>query len=209
VVWFYLGKLVWPLDLIFIYPRWQVSQATWWQYLFPATLVVLLAILVYLSRRYRGPLAGLLFFIGTLFPVLGFLNVYPFRYSLVADHFQYLACLGIIVPVSAGIAVAAERWRFWPCLAGYIAGLGFLAGMTLLSWRQSGMYTDVENVWQTTITKDPAAWMAHNNLGAVLLQKGQPDDAIAHFRQAIEMKPDEASAHSNLGNALLQGRSLG
>jgi tetratricopeptide (TPR) repeat protein len=208
VVWFYLGKLLWPLDLIFIYPRWQISQAVWWQYLFPATLVVLVAILVYLSRRNRGPLAGLLFFIGTLFPVLGFLNVYPFRYSLVADHFQYLACLGIIVPVSAGIAVAAERWRFWPRPAGYIVGLGILAGMTLLSWRQSGMYTDVENVWQTTITKNPTAWIAHNNLGAVLLQKGQPDDAIAHFRRAIEIKPDEASAHSNLGNALLQEGTL-
>jgi tetratricopeptide (TPR) repeat protein len=208
VIWFYLGKLLWPADLIFIYPRWQISQSVWWQYLFPVTLLLLVAMLVWLSRRYRGPLAGLLFFIGTLFPVLGFLNVYPFRYSLVADHFQYLACLGIIVPISAGITLAMERWRLWPGPAGYIACLAFLASLTLLSWRQSATYTDVENVWQTTITKNPTAWMAHNNLGAVLLEKRQTDDAIAHFRQAIEIKPDEASAHSNLGNALLQEGQL-
>ena len=208
VVWFYLSKLVWPLDLIFIYPRWLISQAVWWQYLFPITLILLVALLLWISRRYRGPLAGTLFFIGTLFPVLGFLNVYPFRYSLVADHFQYLASLGIIVPVSAGITLAIERWRFRPRAAGNLLCLPLIAAFTFLSWRQSGMYTDVETVWQTTITKNPVAWMAHNNLGAVLLQKGQRDDAIAHFRQAIEIKQDEASAHSNLGNAFLQEGAL-
>ena len=67
-VWFYLGKLVWPADLIFIYPRWHVSQAVWWQYLFPLAALVLLAVCWRLRRRWRGPLAGLLFFAGTLFP---------------------------------------------------------------------------------------------------------------------------------------------
>jgi len=113
VVWFYVSKFFWPSDLIFIYPRWQINQSVWWQYLFPAALAVALAILVWLCRWRRGPLAGILFFIGTLVPVLGFLNVYPFRYSLVADHFQYLACLGIIVPIAAGITLALGQIRFW------------------------------------------------------------------------------------------------
>ena len=112
VIWFYLGKLIWPLDLIFVYPRWRVSQTVWWQYLYPAA-ALFSGVLMWLSRRWRAPLAGVLFFIVTLFPVLGFLNVYPFRYSLVADHFQYLASLGIITLVAAGIALLLELGRHW------------------------------------------------------------------------------------------------
>jgi tetratricopeptide (TPR) repeat protein len=204
VIWFYLGKLFWPLELIFIYPRWQISQSIWWQFLFPLALAVTMAILGWSIRWRRGPLAGTLFFIGTLFPVLGFLNIYPFRYSLVADHFQYLACLGIIVPVSAGIALALERARSWQRKTGYTLCGCLLIPLALLSHSQSEMYKNVETVWQTTINKNPTAWMAHNNLGAVLLQKGQLDDAIQHFQQAIGVKPDEAGAFANLGNALLQ-----
>ena len=147
VIWFYLGKLIWPLDLIFIYPRWQMSQTIWWEYLFPAAVVVALAILVWLCRWRRGPLAGMLFFIGTLFPVLGFLNVYPFRYSLVADHFQYLACLGIIVPVAAGISLALTHARSWQRWTGYALCLCLLITLAMLSHTQSEMYKDVETVW--------------------------------------------------------------
>jgi len=75
------------------------------QYLFPATAFALVVALWALRRRWRGPLAGLLFFVGTLFPVLGFLNVFTFIYSFVADHYQYLASLEIITPVAAGIAI--------------------------------------------------------------------------------------------------------
>ena len=209
VVWFYLGKLFWPLELIFIYPRWPISQSIWWQFLFPLALAVTLAILGWSIRWRRGPLAGMLFFIGTLFPVLGFLNIYPFRYSLVADHFQYLACLGIIVPVSAGIALTLERARSWQRKTGYTLCGCLLVTLALLSHSQSEMYKNVETVLQTTINKNPTAWIAHNNLGAVLLKKGQLDEAIDHFNRAIEIKSDEASAFANLGNALLQKGELG
>ena len=87
-IWFYLAKLFWPAKLLFIYPRWTVSQAVGWQYLFPAALLAVLAALWRLRRQWRAPLAALLFFAGTLFPVLGFFNVYFFTYSFVADHFS-------------------------------------------------------------------------------------------------------------------------
>jgi protein O-mannosyl-transferase len=208
VVWFYMGKLFWPLDLIFIYPRWQMSQSIWWQYLFPVTLALALAILVWFSRGRRAPLAGMLFFIGTLVPVLGFLNVYPFRYSLVADHFQYLALLGIVVPVSAGVALLLQHLRSWQRWTGYMLCAFLLIAFTLRSHFQSGIYRDVETLWQTTIRKNPTAWMAHNNLGAFLLKKGQLDDAMDHFTKAIEIKPDEASVLDNLASALLQKGNL-
>ncbi|MBV9732016.1 MAG: tetratricopeptide repeat protein [Verrucomicrobia bacterium] len=185
-----------------------MSQSIWWQYLFPVALTLTLAILVWFSRQRRAPLAGMLFFIGTLVPVLGFLNVYPFRYSLVADHFQYLALLGVVVPVSAGVALVLKHLRSWQRWTGYAFCVFILMAFTLLSHFQSGIYRDVETLWQTTIRKNPTAWMAHNNLGAFLLKKGRLDDAMDHFTKAIEIKPDEASILDNLGSALLQKGNL-
>jgi hypothetical protein len=111
--WFYLGKLVWPENLIFIYPRWELHPEEWWSYVYPAGALLMLAGAWGLRRRWRAPLAGLLYFSGTLVPVLGFFNVYPFRFSFVADHFQCLASLGLLVPVSAALAVGLEQfaWR--------------------------------------------------------------------------------------------------
>jgi len=208
VFWFYLGKLIWPFELIFVYPRWEVSAVVWWQYLYPAAALLLLAVLAWLSRRWRAPLAALLFYILTLFPVLGFLNVYTFRYSLVADHFQYLANLGIIVPVAAGISLLLQRTQHWRRPIGYTVCLVFLALLSVLTWSQSAMYRDIETLWRTTIERNPKAWMAHNNLGSALLQKGQVDEAIVHFRKSVEIKADHADAQANLASALLQKGEL-
>ena len=107
-LWFYAGKLLWPVNLVFIYPRWNVSQAHGWQYVYPAAALAVLAVAWAVRRRWRGPLAGLLYFAGTLFPALGFFNVYPFLFSFVADHFQYLASLGLITLAAAGFGPAAR-----------------------------------------------------------------------------------------------------
>jgi Tfp pilus assembly protein PilF len=203
-IWFYLDKLFWPANLVFIYPRWNVSQGVWWQCLFPAAALLLLGALVWLQRWGRGPLAGLLYFAGTLFPALGFLNIYPFRYSLVADHFQYLASIGPIVLVAAGLNRLSgsfrERRSFWePALYGTL-----LLVLGVLTWRQCGMYANPETLWQTTLAKNPDCWMAHNNFGLMLLEKGRMDEAITHFRSALEIRPNYADAHNNLGTALNQ-----
>jgi protein O-mannosyl-transferase len=207
-IWFYLDKLFWPLDLIFVYPRWQVSQTAWWQYLFPTAVLLLLAVLIGLSRRWRGPLAGFLFFIGTLFPALGFFNVYPFRYSLVADHFQYLAGLGMMVLVASGIDLELRRGQLRLHPTGSILCGTLLATLAILTWQQSAMYTNIGTLWRTTIERNPKAWMAHDNLGALLLREGQVDEAIVHFRKAVEIDANQAEPQANLGNALLQKGEL-
>ena len=98
VLWFYIGKLVWPNPIIFIYPRWVIDSSIWWQYIYPITFLLLVFMLWYWRKNIgRGPLTAILFFAGSLFPALGFFNVYPMRYSFVADHFQYLPCIGVIV----------------------------------------------------------------------------------------------------------------
>ncbi len=107
--WFYLAKLFWPARLTFIYPRWEISSTAWWQYLFPAAALGLLALLFVYRRRHRGPLAGALLFGGLLFPAIGFVNVYPFLYSFVADHFQYFASLAIFAVAAAILTIACRR----------------------------------------------------------------------------------------------------
>ena len=203
-VWFYLGKLFWPAELVFIYPRWSVNPAVGWQYLFPAAGLVLLAGLWGLRRRWRGPLAGLLFFGGTLFPALGFLNVYPFRYSFVADHYQYLASLGVITATSAGVALWLGRWKLWRRPAGNALCVALLATLAGLTWWQSAMYINSETLWGATLTRNPDCFLAHNNLGNALLRNGQVDEAIMEFQKALDILPDYELAHNNLGNALLR-----
>jgi hypothetical protein len=107
-LWFYLGKLLLPVNLAFSYPKWEIDVTDWTQWVYPAGILALTLFLWALRRRSRAPLAALLFFAGTLFPALGFGNVFPFRYSYVADHFQYLASLGIIALAAAGIVTATQ-----------------------------------------------------------------------------------------------------
>ena len=205
---FYAGKVIWPANFTFFYPRWKIDPTEWWQYLFPAAvLAVGLAFWrLAFSRlgRNRGPLAGFLFFAGTLFPVLGFLNVYPFRYSYVADHFAYLASLGILVPAaSLAASGAAKVWSRKP--ARVLVPAILAAGLGVLTWRQAATYRDEETLYRSTLARNPGAWLAHNNLGNLLLPlPGRRDEAMAHFQEALHLKPDFWEAHLSLGNALLE-----
>lgn len=202
VIWFYLRKLLWPTNLTFMYPRWDIDPRVWWQWLFPAATLGMFVGLWAVRRRWRGPLAAWLLFVGALVPVLGFLNVYPFIFSFVADHFQYFASLGIIVLVSAGIATGLERASLPIRRVGValcILLVGTLAGLT---WKQSGVYADVVTLYRTTLERNPDCWAAHNNLGKILSDEGQQQEAIEHYRAAIRIRPKYFTAHANLGIAL-------
>jgi tetratricopeptide (TPR) repeat protein len=207
-IWFYLGTLLWPVDLIFVYPRWEVSQAVWWQYLYPAGVLALVAGLWWWRTRSRAPLAAMLFFAGTLFPALGFFNVYPFIFSFVADHFQYLASLGIIALFSAGLTMAARRAH----IPARYAGAALVVVAAALTWQQSKEYADPATLYRTTLSRNPDAWMAHVNLGWLSLQssadasvhRAQLEEAVAHFNAALRLKPDVPQAHNNLGTAFMR-----
>lgn len=200
VIWFYIFKLVWPVNLIFTYPHWTIDPHAVIQYLFPLAAVGVAIALWIIARRNRTPLAGYLYFCGTLFPVLGFLNVYPFRYSYVADHFQYLASLGLLVPVAGALAILLRRNR--RALAAPILLVVILGA---LSWRQSRIYTDDETLYRETLARNPESWMAHHNLAkAVAESPGGLPEAIEHYEAALRINPDFAEGHNNLGNALAQ-----
>jgi tetratricopeptide (TPR) repeat protein len=202
VIWFYAAKLIWPFNLIFQYPRWKLDPSEWWQYLFPAGILLLAAILLVAARRNRGPLASFLIFSGALVPVLGFLNVLPFRYSWVADHFQYLASLGIVIPLAAWLTSAARR--FSVSRAGQLAAAAsLLVVLSVVSRRQSGMYRDEETLYRETLARNSSSWLTHNNLGSVLESKpGGLTEAIAEYRAALQLEPRYPQPHVNLGNAL-------
>jgi tetratricopeptide (TPR) repeat protein len=202
VVWFYLGKLVWPTHLVFIYPHWNAAAggAAWALCLAAAVLVT--AALWLLRRRSRGPLAAWLFFVGSLFPALGFFNVYPFLFSYVADHFQYLACIGPIAAFSAGVVLLLDRAPQGVRAAGMGLISGLVAALAVLSNAQSRIYADQPALYKATIAGNPSCWMAHNNLGLWYDDHGDLERAIAHFREAIRLKDDYAEAHNNLGSVL-------
>jgi tetratricopeptide (TPR) repeat protein len=210
VAWFYLGKLIWPVDLVFIYPHWRVDGAELWQYLFPAAaLALLIALWEIARRRSRGPLAAVLFFGGSLFPALGFFNLYPFLYSYVADHFQYLASLGIIALAAAGWdswrSRAVPAGRISPSAAAAVASLAILGLLTNLQCRT---YRDAETLYKATLARNPGCWMAEYNLGVTLLGLGRIPEAIACYEGAIRLKPDFLQALNNLGAVLeSSGRS--
>ena len=201
-LWFYAGKLAWPSRLSFIYPRWRVDPSAWWQDAFPLTAIAALAILWGLRGRIgRGPVVGALFFAGTLLPALGFFNVYPMRYSFVADHFQYLAGLGLIVPAARAISTAARHLdRLRPRAGSTVVGVGLMV-LVVLTFARSGTFHDPTTLWTDTLSKDPDCWLAHNQLGTILVSRGKLEESKAHFLAALRARPDYAKAHFNLGSA--------
>jgi tetratricopeptide (TPR) repeat protein len=201
VVWFYLAKLFWPTDLIFIYPRWHISQSSPSLYLFPLAIAALLAALWLLRNRSRAPLAAILLFGGALFPVLGFFDAYPFHFSFVADHFQYLASLPVIALAAAALSRLAEQWHLPTKSAATVLVLVLGGTLAFLTWNQSSQYASAETLYRTTIDRNPSCWMAHSNLGMLKINSSL-DEAVAHFKEALRLKPDLAEAHTNLGNAL-------
>jgi tetratricopeptide (TPR) repeat protein len=207
-LWFYAGKLVWPYELTFIYPRWQIDAGAWWQYLFPLAAVAVIFILWLLRQRLgKGPLVAVLFFAGTLFPALGFFDVYPMRFSFVADHFQYLASIGLISLFSASISIFFIRLGSSYRNLGFVACFGALLALGLGVWKQGSIYRDAEMLYRDTIAKNPNAWMAHNNLGVLLEQDGSVATAMTHYATALRIKPDYAIAHLNIAEVLaLQGK---
>ncbi|HVW21473.1 MAG TPA: tetratricopeptide repeat protein [Opitutaceae bacterium] len=199
--WFYLGKIVWPSPLIFIYPKWAPDPGVWWQWLFPLAALGLLAALAVLAARSRAPLAAALFFAGSLFPTSGFLTVFGFLFSFVADHWAYLPSLGIVALAAAGWerATRGGARRLWR----WAVPAAVLAAFSCLTWRQTRLYADAETLYNSILARNPGAWMAHINLGIILHEQRRDAEALAHDREAVRLAPDYPQGHNDLGNALL------
>ena len=231
-IWFYLGKLLWPHPLIFIYPRWDVDSSKVVAYLPLLAAIAGLVALWFIHAKWgRALFFAASYYVISLFPVLGFFSVYFFRYSFVSDHFQYLASMGPLALTGAGIAtllgrfcetpdhfvshpdtvprsgstIARPRWRL--VLSGGLCGI-FLVSLGFLTWRQTAEYRDPFALYRATLQENPGCWMAHYNLGVVLSEQGEADQAIDHYRRAVDLRPDYAKAHYNLGRLLVEHGQL-
>ena len=204
-VWFYAEKLVWPSGLNFVYPLWRIDSGLWWQWLYPLGVFACGAALWAGRRRSRAPLAVFLLFVGSLFPVLGFVNLYGERYSWVWDHWQYLPDLAPLALAAAGLTAGWRRLapRLPSTGLGLAAVLGGLLGT--LAWSHARMFHDDPTLYRTTLARNPGCWMAHNNLGLILAEKPERlDEAIAEYEEVLRLKPDHTTAHVSLGTAWLQ-----
>ena len=203
-LWFYAGKLLWPVDLAVIYPHWEVNAADPWAWSYVATaFAVVIALYGFRHRIGRGPLAGALFFAVTLSPVLGFVDFGYMQFSFVADRYQYLAGIGLLaVLISAatyGVGRLPDGWR--KGAAG--VAVGALVAMGILTHRHTGIYRDEVTFFTHIIAHNPAAREAHGNLGEALTKQGRWEEALAAYRVAVAQNPNEAREHSNVGVTLI------
>ena len=184
-IWFYLVKLAWPNPLMFIYPHWNVDplQRPWW-ILFPLSVCGLFFALWIMRKKFgREPLVALLLFVGTLMPALGFVNVFPMRFSYVADHFQYLAC---IAPIALVVGTCVKYVRPLPIIA-------ILIALCIASNLRARVFVDRRTLWADTLAKNPLSPMVRNNYAIELMNSGQLEEAKSQFRRAMEIDPAAAA----------------
>ena len=204
--WFYLGKLVLPYPLIFNYPRWDPHDTRAVLWIYPIAAAALLVTLFALRERIgRGPVTAMLYYAGTLFPAMGFVNVFPHRYSFVADHFAYLSIVG---PIALAVAVIT-----WSCVrymprdvfasgAPAASAAGVLLVFFLLSLFRARVYAGPEALWADTLRKNKNSWFAANNYGVWLRDQKDPPDlekAEVWFDWVMRKYPDHPESRYNMG----------
>lgn len=196
--WFYAGTLLFPMNLSFAYERWSVDPARPAHWLGAAGLAVAAWGLRRLASRELAAAAG--YYLLVLIPALGFFKIYPQRYSFVADHFQYLACIGPFVAAGA----LAARWTGHLERSNRALLLAFAAGALWIGARsRASAFRSEEAVWTDAAAKQPGAYIAQLNLGKSLADQGRHGEAFKRYEAAIAIKPDLPEAHLNMGNILL------
>jgi protein O-mannosyl-transferase len=218
-LWTYAITLVWPLDLCFVYTRWAIHPATLWPWCLAIGACLVPIALAVWRRRTAGPLVAILFFGGTLLPALGFFNIYPMRYSFVADHYQYLASLGILTLIAAWWFQQSESpkwsWRS-PSPANVsvdvrrsIAAIALL-GLACLSWQRQSAFHDSAALWSQTLARNPTSMIANIQMGRLASRRKDYAAAEGYFRDGLRDRTDDLETHefeTNLAHALsAQGR---
>ena len=204
-VWFYVGKLLWPTNLMVIYPHWDVSVENLIPWLSVVATVGVLALLWGCRHRIgKGPLAGVAFFVITLLPILGFVDHKYMQFSFVADRYQYLAGLGLMaVLIGGAVHIMRPHVTFFrPVAIGVFAVL--VIGGGTLTWHQATIYQNWITFFSHIIAHNPTARNAYLNLGHALYQANRFEEAYEASLKALELQPNNPRIHSNLASVLLQ-----
>ena len=206
-VWFYLSKLLWPVDLGLIYPHWEVRAGDPLGWAGAAAAAAVVAALWLLRGRIgRGPLAGVLFFGVTLSPTLGFVDYNFMLFSFVADRYQYLAGIGVIAVVvgaaAHGAAAVRRAGRPWIVAPAGVVAAALIGVLGTATWQQASLYRDGVTFFNHVIAHNPRAREAHLNLGTALLNRNDLEEALAAYRVAAEHRPEDCKPPYGAGVAL-------
>ena len=203
-VWFYVGKLLWPTNLIVIHPHFDISVGNLVAWLsVAATVGVLVLLWNYRHRMGKGPLAGVAFFGITLSPILGFVDYGYMQFSFVADRYQYLAGLGLVAVLVGGATYAVQRH----ITSSRYAAMGVFAvlviGLGILTWRQATIYQDEIAIFRHITSHNPTAYNAYHNLGSALFRADRAEEAYEASLKAVELQPNRSGTHANVASALV------
>lgn len=193
---FYMGKALWPVALSPDYGRApSVVLARAWVWVMWLVPVVVLVGTWHLRRRWPWAMAGTGLFVAALLPALGLMPFDFQQYSTVADHYAYVAVLGLGVMLAGFLGTPRRLLTRGFC----VIALALLAAQ---SWLQVLPWQNNISFWTHTLQVNPRSWLAHNNLGAVYQMLGKPEEAILHYQAGLRLKPNDADTLVNLGLAL-------
>ncbi len=200
----YFQSVLWPQPLIFVYPRWEPSAADPLAYVPLALVVVLLALAVLLWRRHGPAVLALLVSAGALtFPALGFFNVYPHRFSWVADHFQYLGSAAFLAVVVLLVRALLRTCGANAGRVGLAVAALWLAALGVRTFVRTGAYLDARTLWEDTLRQNPGAWVAHLNLGNAAAAAKDLPGAQRHFELAAQSPAAVVDGYGAWANAMM------
>jgi Flp pilus assembly protein TadD len=193
----YLVKTVWPFGLIPFYP-YRTNLSVVFVAACAGVLLALTAAAVLAVRRAPFALVGWLWYLGTLVPVSGLVQVGG---HAMADRFTYLPLTGILIVIAWGAALVVQRrpasgWLVTATATSMVVVLAVTARTQSLHWR------DGIELWEHTVRVDPGNGRAHSNLGVALAGRNRHDEAIREYQQALQTDPDVPQTQHNLGLAL-------
>jgi len=190
----YLAKAFWPSHLALFYPY---SLKPYSVLTVAACAVLLLGITAVVALAYRRPYltVGWLWFLGTLVPMIGLVQVGT---QAMADRYAYLPFIGLFIMVCWLVADWAAQVRV-PLMAMRAISVVVLAALGLVSHRQVGFWNDHITLWTHTLDVTHDNWVAENNLGTALLKKARVEEAIPHFRAAVRLDPSDPNSTLNIG----------
>lgn len=207
-VWFYLYKALLPVQLMFNYPRWEISPRSFLSWI-PLAALIAMFIVLFRSRKAwaRHALFAVGSFILMLLPVLGFVDIYYHKFSLVADHWEYFAVAGPVALVTAAFVSIVRKDGLKFAIA-----LPFVVVLCVLARDQAALFRNTQFIWRDTLEKNPKSWVAENNYGLFLLdaaiagvgdKKQLFEESIAHFKSSLQLRSDNVEARINIGSALI------
>lgn len=195
----YLSKMLWP-DRLAVYYPYELARPAW-QVMAAALALLSVTTFVIYSARGRGYLlTGWLWYLGTLVPVIGLVQVGE---QALADRYTYVPLIGVFVMIVWGAASLMEGWRFRR--VGAIASAAvLLMALCVLTWRQAAHWRDNLTLYEHTLSVTSNNYVINNNLGFALSQAGRRREGIERLNEALRLKPDFFEAHNSLGAALME-----